>query len=168
MQGVNAYYYRIDVPEGKNLRIFLDDLNDMGINQVYLRHGGIPTLFEYDYRYTHLGADQEVFVPGAYPGTWYIMIYTSDPGSLGNFTIEAEVSDITLNSVTPTRHGDTTDMVLTLKGAGFGAGATVNSSQAALHMPRMKPMWTPSPRSQPPFGRVCSAGAIHCACYPTG
>jgi len=122
-----VYYYQAEVPAGKNLKVTLDDGDDQGENRLYLRHGFAPTLSAYDHRSTEEGADQQVLVPAATGGTWYIMVYVADPGpgSSGDFSIRIDLSDSELFSVTPTEHGNSTDMVLTLKGAGFFAGAEV-------------------------------------------
>jgi len=80
-------YYVIDVPPGGHLRITLNDLDNIGSNELYIRRGAPPTAGEYDYRYSIKGgADQEIFVPDAGAGRWYIMVYGSSVPVPGDFT----------------------------------------------------------------------------------
>ena len=45
-------------------------------DEVYLNYGTLPTRSEYDYRDSNLAAaNQQVTVPSAAPGTWYILVY---------------------------------------------------------------------------------------------
>lgn len=115
-------YYRISVPAGKNLKVTLNDADDQGVNHLYLRHGDFPSLAQFDHRHKAPGADQQVFVPAATAGDWYLLVYQFNSGGSDDFTIDIEVTDITLFSVTPTEHGNAADIVMTVQGAGFGAG----------------------------------------------
>jgi RHS repeat-associated protein len=127
-----ACYYRIEVPAGKNLKVFLDDVDDQGENRLYLRRGFVPTLSAYDFRSEEDGADQRILVPAALGGVWYIMAYVAVPGTggSGDFSIRVDLSDSELISVTPEAHGNASDIVLTLKGAGFFTGAEVRLVKA--------------------------------------
>jgi RHS repeat-associated protein len=116
----DARYYRIDVPAGQNLFVRLDDADNQGANELYLRRGSLPTRGLYDHRSTALGsADQQLLVPAVIPGTWYILAYTQSVSD-GDFTIRADFSSgPKVTGVTPTQHGASATTVLTVNGAGF-------------------------------------------------
>jgi len=120
-------YFRIDVPAGQNLLIRLNDLDNQGANEVYVRFGALPTRGTFDYRAATPGsADQQVLIPAAAPGTYYILVRgESVPGS-GNFTIEATAASLQVTGVAPNRYGQSPVAVLTVEGAGFDASATVD------------------------------------------
>ena len=58
-------YYVVDVPEGSHLSLSLNDLDDLGFNEVYLKRGSPPTAGDFDARFAGPGADQQIFVPDA-------------------------------------------------------------------------------------------------------
>ncbi len=122
----DARYYRIDVPSGQNLFLRLDDLDDQGANEIYIRFGSLPTRGTFDYRANVSGtADQELLVPAATPGTWYIMVYGASVPGEGDFTIEATFSQLKVKGVVPNCSPSTSDAVLTISGAGFYGAMTV-------------------------------------------
>ena len=87
----DAHYYRIDVPAGKNLLVKLDDADNKGVNELYLRFGAMPTRGTYDYKASVLGsADQQLTVPAAITGTWYVLAYGTSVPAIGDFIIEAD------------------------------------------------------------------------------
>ena len=121
-----SHYYRVDVPSSSNLRIALDDVDDLGVNELYVRFGELPTRGTYDYRGTAMAsADQETLIPAAYAGAWYVLVYAELAVGAGEYTIEADIVGLELTDVTPDHHGAGADAVLTLTGAGFDATTTV-------------------------------------------
>jgi len=120
----DARYYRIDVPAGQNLFVRLDDADNQGANELYLRRGSLPTRGLYDHRSTALGsADQQLLVPAVISGTWYILAYAQSVSD-GDFTIQADFSSgPKITGVTPAQHGASPTTILTVNGAGFD-GAT--------------------------------------------
>jgi RHS repeat-associated protein len=121
-----ARYYRIDVTDGSHLLVGLNDADDQGVNELYLRRGGPPSRTTFDYRSTGAGlADQQVFVSDPAPGTWYVLAYGSLISADGEYTIVADLSELALASSTPGRHGTTTAATLVLAGAGFDDTVTV-------------------------------------------
>ena len=117
-------YFRIDVPAGQNLLIRLDDADNQGANEIYVRFGALPTRGTFDFRAATPGsADQQLLIPAAAPGTYYIMVHgESVPGS-GQFTLQATTASLDVTGVTPARYGQNASAVLTVTGAGFDAGA---------------------------------------------
>jgi RHS repeat-associated protein len=120
-------YYRVDVPPGRNLFVRLDEGDNLGTNELYARFGSLPTRGTYDYRASAPGsADQQVLIPAATVGTWYVLAYGESVSGNGEFTIEADISGLKITGVTPTRHGNNAIAVLTVTGAGFDATTDVN------------------------------------------
>lgn len=119
-------YFRIDVPAGENLLIRLDDADNQGANEIYVRFGALPTRGTFDFRAATPGSvDQQLLIPAAAPGTYYIMVHgESVPGS-GQFTLQATTASLDVSSVTPARYGQNASAVLTVTGAGFDASAVV-------------------------------------------
>jgi RHS repeat-associated protein len=117
-------YFRIDVPAGQNLLIRLNDLDNQGANEVYVRFGALPTRGTFDYRATTPGsADQQVLIPAAAPGTYYILVRGESVPGNGQFTLETIASRLNVTGVTPARYGQSASAILTLTGAGFDAAA---------------------------------------------
>ncbi|MEW6742933.1 MAG: SBBP repeat-containing protein [Planctomycetota bacterium] len=85
-------YYRI-VPGGAaDLEIQLDDLDDLGINELYVRYEVIPTRSEFDFKDPGAPtADRRVVVPNTQSGTYYVMAVADLLGGIPN--------DFTLSSV---------------------------------------------------------------------
>ena len=122
-------YYVVQVPPGGHLQLILDDLDDLGSNEVYLRHGALPTAGTYDYKYTLNGsADQEIFIPSATAGYWYILVTSNNvPTGGSDYTLRIDYSaGVMLDRMTPDQHGNAPDTVLTLFGAGFTPEAQVD------------------------------------------
>lgn len=118
-------YYRFDVVTSGNLRFKLDDANNQGTNELYIRRGLLPTRGVFDARQTQSGADVEAIVSGAAPGTWYVLAYGALVSDSGQYSISASAASVVLQSVTPDHHGNSVPAVLTLAGAGFTTGTTV-------------------------------------------
>ncbi|MCX6902647.1 MAG: PKD domain-containing protein, partial [Verrucomicrobia bacterium] len=81
-------YFRIDVPAGQNLLIQLDDADNQGANEVYVRFGALPSRGTFDFRAaTPSRADQQLLIPAAAPGTYYILIHGESVPGNGQFTL---------------------------------------------------------------------------------
>ncbi|MEK7674817.1 MAG: LamG-like jellyroll fold domain-containing protein [Verrucomicrobiota bacterium] len=120
----DEHYFRIDVPAGQNLLIRLNGLDNLGASEVYVRFGALPTRGTFDYRAaTPDSADQQVLIPAAAPGTYYILVRGESVPGNGQFTLEAIASRLNVTGVTPDRYGQNASAVLTISGAGFDATA---------------------------------------------
>ena len=121
-----AQLFRVNIPESKPLKVVLDDSSGNNSNELYLKYGLPPTRGDYDHRYSKLASpDQQVVVPTAYAGDWYILVYGNHIPTPSDYTLLATTSDVILTSVTPDHHGNSTDAVLTLTGAGFNSAVAV-------------------------------------------
>src|SRR5207248_1166596 len=89
-------------------------------NELYLSRGTAPTRSDYQYRATDLAAaNQEILVPVADAGTWYILVYGNHVPAASSFTLSANSADLILTAATPDHHGTIRDTTLTLTGAIF-------------------------------------------------
>ena len=66
---------------------------------------------------------QQVLVPSAAPGTWYIRVYTASVPQPSNFALLATTASVILTGVTPDHAGNGSDAVLTLTGSASSAGS---------------------------------------------
>ncbi|HYV35104.1 MAG TPA: nidogen-like domain-containing protein, partial [Gemmataceae bacterium] len=127
--------FTFTLADANPLLVRLDDSTNADSNEVYLRRGAPPTRGTYDYRYPQTGADQDIQVPFATPGTWYILVYSSVVPSPSNFTLLARSSQVFLNSITPNSYAANQTAALTVAGSGFLPGTLVtleaNGSTAA-------------------------------------
>src|SRR5262249_30536367 len=120
-----AQLFRVDVPAGQQLRVVLDDGAAGNRNELYARFGSPPTRADFQFSATAAAADQQLFVPYAAPGTWFLLLYSGAAPSPDAFTLTATADNLFLSAVSPDRYGNGTDMVLTLTGAGFDRNTVV-------------------------------------------
>ena len=116
----HARLFRINLDESSPLFVTLDDAGDGNRSQLSARRGSPPTPEDYDFRSIPAGsADQQLLIPMAAPGMWYVLLYTDYTPSQGAYTLLARASAITLLAVTPEKHGNGADTIIALTGAGF-------------------------------------------------
>jgi RHS repeat-associated protein len=121
-----AELFMVNLPNVEPLGATLQDLDSSDQNELYLKFGSPPTRSDYGYRYSNLAAaDQQIVVPSAAPGSWYILLYGASIPSGSDYTLTASTGTQLL-SVSPSEGGTSTDDVLTLTGTGFTAQTTVN------------------------------------------
>ena len=126
--GNDVDYYVIQIPAGGHLTLTLDDLDDLGANEIYIKHGSMPSAGDYDYKFGDFGAaDQSIYVPDATPGYWFIMVTGSDvPPGGSDYTLIAEHgTGVILDSVVPDHYGAADGARLMFEGAGFTPGTEV-------------------------------------------
>jgi len=124
--GGQAQLFRFSSLDPKALQLTLTDFTANHVNELYLKLGTAPTRSDYDFRATDLGkGSQQIIVPEATPGTWYVLVYTNAAQQPGAFSLLAEVADVFLIDVVPIIGGTISDTVLLLSGAGFNAQSVV-------------------------------------------
>ena len=123
--------YALEVPAGGHFLFNLDDLDDVGLNEVYLRREAVATAGNYDYKFSGNGADHSVFVPDAGAGTWFILAIGADVSDGDNqYSINVDFSEgIALRSIAPSRVSNSATAPLSITGAGFD-----NTTKAELRM----------------------------------
>ena len=122
-----AQIFRINVPASNPMQLLFNNAGANNHVEVYLRFGLPPTRGEFDYSSTSpAGPNQQITVPSAYSGNWYALVYGDSISTPGGFTVQATTSGMFLTSVTPDRHGNSADAILTLTGAGFDPTSIVS------------------------------------------
>lgn len=115
-----AQLFRAHLATGSPMRVRLDDTASNNSNEIYARHGIPPDRGHYDYRFEgSTGPDQQVTIPLATPGDWYVLMYSGLVVTPSAYSLVAETSDLLATSVSPSHHGNAADAVLTIAGAGF-------------------------------------------------
>jgi hypothetical protein len=121
-----AQLFRINVPQSGQLLIKLDDSAGNNVNELYASFGAPPTRGDYDLRGTvAASADQTLFAPLAYSGTWYVLVYGNTIRTPGPYTLTATTAEVSITSITPDRGAATADVQITVNGGGYVNGTTV-------------------------------------------
>ena len=70
-----AQLFAVTVPATQSLLVTLQDSTSADVNQVYAKLGSPPTPGNYAYEFASgVAANQQLLVPSAAPGTWYILV----------------------------------------------------------------------------------------------
>ena len=122
-------YHKVNVPGNETLLYILDAQRNDSSTELFAQFGLMPSRSAFDYFFSRPNeADQEVVVPNTQAGTYYDLARGAyvppDAGDMP-FTIKAEVVPFSIRSVSPNRIGDNGQVTITLKGAKFQEGATV-------------------------------------------
>ena len=130
-----AQLFRVMIPDATPMQVVLDDAATANHNELYVKFGSAPTRADYDYRFTNLSSsDQQILVPMANPGTWYVLVYGDTIATPSTYTLTAHTANLMVTSVTPDRSGTTVASTLTLTGAGYDSSAGVSLvSQDGTH-----------------------------------
>jgi len=136
-----AQIFRIDAPAGKYLQVQLDDANNLGSNEVYIRRGLPPTRSDYEWRYrANLAADQKLVAYSDIATTYYVLVYADVvPDAPSDYTVTASLLDFVVTDFSPARGGNAGPVTLKLQGGGFdqlGAVSLVSPSGALLNVGR--------------------------------
>ena len=117
--------FRVEVPAAQVLSVELSDAATGGRTELYARFGAPPTRETYDHAATGPGRSQSLFVPSATPGTWYVLVYGESVPQPGGYALTARGSAAKITAVTPDRAGNAAPTLVTVTGAGFTPGTTV-------------------------------------------
>lgn len=121
-----AQIFRVSLPIAQSLIVALNDSSTANHNELYANFGSPPTRSDYDVRFSSpSAADQDLFVPNAIAGTWYILVYADVVPSPSSYTLRTIGAEVLLKQVTPDHAGNSAAATLTLTGAGFDATASV-------------------------------------------
>ena len=120
-------YYAIDVSAGEHIFLTLDDADDVGYNEVYVRYDEIPTRSEYDYRHgTNFASDQQIQVPDTLAGTYYVMVYgDSVPDGTSDYAVSAVLLDFSILEIAPDQGSNAGMITIKLDGAHLEESETV-------------------------------------------
>ncbi|MEI7902427.1 MAG: DUF6531 domain-containing protein, partial [bacterium] len=122
-----AQLFLMTVTNSTPMRILLNNGGAGNQTEIYVSRGAPPTRAEFDFRSgSPFTSSAEVLIPLATPGTLYVLVYGDYIPTPGDYTLIALTSEVILSAVTPSRHANSADAVLTLTGAGFDPGTTVH------------------------------------------
>src|SRR5205823_5646769 len=119
------------VPLTSGLVIRLDDSTNSDQVELYARYGLPPTRESYDYGSSAAGAHKSTLIPSALAGDWYVLVYGQKVPAPSAFALQVIGSSLLVVGATPDRSAANIDLMLTVTGAGFGAGAAVSLIDSA-------------------------------------
>jgi RHS repeat-associated protein len=109
------------------------------VAEIYVGIGSPPTRGAYNYHATVANSSsQQVLIPEADSGTYYVLVYGNQIATPGAYTITATTAGLFLTSSFPPSLGAGADAVLTLSGAGFDPSTTVQliAASGPVYSPR--------------------------------
>ena len=117
----SSQLFRVTVADGNPLDI---DFVAAGTDnyEIYVGQSAPPTRQHYDYRSAEAGANHNILIQFAAPGTWYVLVYAESTSPSSEFTLEVRSSAVLLSKITPAIYGANQDVAVTLSGAGFLPG----------------------------------------------
>ncbi|WP_020467969.1 Calx-beta domain-containing protein [Zavarzinella formosa] len=125
--GGQVQLFRVTATSGQSLLVKLHDNTPGDNNKLYVSYGAPPTLADYQFRSTDAtGADQQVLVPQAYAGVYYILLYSQAVPAPSSFTLTASSQEVILGDISPMRSGTGADTTMVLTGTGFNTGSLVS------------------------------------------
>jgi subtilase family serine protease len=119
-------FYKTNAPANETVRFALDGQTGSA-NELFARFGLIASRNSFDFLFSRPNeANQEIVVPNSQAGNYFTLARSvfsmSSPQSV---MIKAEVIPFGITSVSPDHIGDNGQVTITLKGARFEVGATV-------------------------------------------
>ncbi len=121
-----AQLFAVNVPATEALLVSLKDSTSADVNQIYAKLGSPPTPGDYAYEFADgVAASQQLLVPSAAPGTWYILVDSVSVPESSAFTLSVTGTPITLAAVAPAQAATGSTATLTLTGSGFNNTTTV-------------------------------------------
>ena len=129
LQTAQERFYKTNAPANETLLYTLDAQENTIATEMFARQGAMPGRSVFDFLSNRPGeADQEITVPNTIAGWYYNLTrgnYISTNSPSIPITIKAEIIPFSIRSVSPERIGDNGQVTLTLRGAKFLPGATV-------------------------------------------
>ena len=121
-----AQLFTVDVPQAQQFLVSLKDSSTADHIELYAQLGAPPTRSDHQYAATAPGSvDQQLLVPMAAPGIWYILVYAEAVAAAPqDYTLTPSATPVSLTAVFPDHIGNAEDAVLTLAGGGFDSTTT--------------------------------------------
>jgi hypothetical protein len=108
------------------LQVVLNNLVTNNHAVVYAQLGKPPTPSSYAYSATvPTGPNQQLLIPVATAGTWYVLVYGDNIQTPGAYTVTVSSYSVILNTLTPNISGLNQPFTITLSGAGFDSSSSV-------------------------------------------
>ena len=126
--------YRIEVPADQTLRLRVGANDERSINEVYIRHGDVPTSALFDATYTGpLTQELTAIVPNTEPGVYYILVRgNSGPAEGSEVRIIADLLPLVITSIETDTGGDSRYVTTTIKGAQFHPDAILKLARPGI------------------------------------
>ncbi len=119
--------FQITVPRAGPLNIHFHDLLGNNVNELYVRFGAAPTRGVYDFSsQSPASSEQDVSLPLAYSGTWYVLLYCNTVRNAGGFSILASMTQVSIASITPNHSAANAPTEMIITGGGFVSGTQVS------------------------------------------
>ncbi len=118
--------YSVSLPTVQTLFVNVQDAGSSDVEQLYAKLGSPPTLSSYGYSYTGKSTSYpQILISSAASGTWYFLVYTSSAPANTPYSIVATGAPVQLSAVSPSTVSQSLSASITLSGAGFNTGTTV-------------------------------------------
>lgn len=115
----DARYYAMQVTAGQSVIVTLDDADDAGATELYVRHGEMPTRSDYD-RHSVAGsvADRRLQFTAPQSGYAYVMVYGRQvPSPPAAFQITAALAQFGIDEIAPAGGGNVGSVTAVIRGA---------------------------------------------------
>jgi len=121
----DARIFRVNVPAHQVLTLNVNDATVTDRVEMYARFGAPPSREVFEYRCGSISNTQQILIPGATAGAWYILVYAASVPAASSFTFSAQGANARITSLLPTLAGNALPVHMTIQGAGFANGTTV-------------------------------------------
>jgi YD repeat-containing protein len=124
--GGQAQLITVTVTNSGPLLILLNNSGAKNVTELYAQLGSPPTRGTFGFQSTiPNSSNQQILIPNAYPGTYYILVYANQIPSPGDYTVQALSTSVILQSVAPDRVPINLPSTITIHGCGFLPSAAV-------------------------------------------
>ncbi len=115
-----AQLIAVNLTNGSPLLITLNNAGANNVTELYAQLGSPPTRGTFGYESIHPASpNQQILIPNANGGTYYILIYGNQISTPGSYTVQVLAGSVFLTSVTPNLGPNNAALTLTLNGVGF-------------------------------------------------
>ncbi len=123
-------YYRIEIPAElaeESMLVRLKGDSVFGINELYLKHGSVPTRSSFDYAFTEAASgNQDIIVPSLVPGTYYVLVYGKHPDRTEqDIQLFARILEFEILGIHANTGGNTGKITVQITGSKFTPGMSV-------------------------------------------
>jgi hypothetical protein len=116
-------YYKLDIPDsldGETVLVSLNSNKQITPNELYIKFGNVPTRASFDFEYEKANSgNQEILIPNALIGTYYILAYNDSAIGTQNISLLAEKINFSIRSVLTAEGGNTGLVTTKIRGAKF-------------------------------------------------
>ncbi len=120
----DAQLFRINLTEASPLSINFGGTPNSNV-EVFARNHIPPTRQTFDVRNLKTGWQHQTLIPLAAPGSWYILVRGTNVKAADLLNLQADNASVAIAGVVPERYGANANAMLSLTGAGFVQGTTV-------------------------------------------